>query len=114
VARLPGGTGAPTTLDAREPAVTGGASSDRGVDASPASSGTQPGGERLLSATEVAELLAVPVTWVREATRAGLLPHVRLGRYARYERDQVLDWVTQQRSGRARTSSPRPTEAARR
>jgi excisionase family DNA binding protein len=93
--------------------VTGGASSDRWVDASPGSRGTQPRGERLLSAAEVAEILAVPVTWVREATRAGLLPHVRLGRYARYERDQILDWVTQQRSGRAQTSTPRPTEAAR-
>jgi excisionase family DNA binding protein len=93
--------------------VTAGASSRSGVDASPGSSGTQLRGERLLSATEVADLLAVPVTWVREATRAGRLPHVRLGRYARYERDQVLVWVTQQRSGRARTSTPRPTEAAR-
>jgi excisionase family DNA binding protein len=93
--------------------VTSGDSSDRKVDASPESSGTQPHGDRLLSATEVAEILAVPVTWVREATRAGRLPHVRLGRYARYERDQVLVWVTQQRLGRARRSTPRPTEAAR-
>ena len=100
-------------MDAREPAVTGEASSERRVDASPGPSGTQPRGERLISATEVADLLAVPVTWVREATRAGRLPHVRLGRYVRYERDEVLDWVTQQRSGRARTSTPRPTEAAR-
>jgi excisionase family DNA binding protein len=100
-------------VDAREPDVTGGASSNRGFDVPPGSSGTQPRGERLLSAAEVAELLSVPVTWVREATRAGRLPHVRLGRYARYERDQVLDWVTQQRSGRARTSTPRPTEGAR-
>ncbi len=93
--------------------MTGGASSNRRVDASPGSSGTQPLGDRLISATEVADLLAVPVTWVREATRAGRLPHVRLGRYVRYERDQVLAWVTQQRSGRARTSTPRPTDAAR-
>jgi excisionase family DNA binding protein len=76
-------------------------------------SGSQPRGERLLSAAEVADLLAVPVTWVREATRAGQLPHVRLGRYARYERDQVLGWVRQQRSGRAQNLTPRPTEAAR-
>jgi len=100
-------------VDARGPAVTGGASSDRSVDASPGSSGTQPRGERLLSAAEVADLLAVPVTWVREATRAGHLPHVRLGRYARYELDQVLGWVRQQRSGLARTSTPYRTEATR-
>ncbi len=70
-------------------------------------------GERLLLAAEVADLLAVPVTWVREATRAGRLPHVRLGRYVRYERDEVLVWVTQQRSGRARASAPPPVEQAR-
>ncbi len=93
--------------------MTGEASSDRTVDAPPGSSRTQPRREWLLSATEVADLLAVPVTWVREATRAGRLPHVRLGRYVRYEWDQVLAWVRQQRSGRARTSIPRPTEAPR-
>lgn len=104
---------APSGPDARSPRPF----SDRGVgprvDVSPGSRGTQPRGGRLLSATEVAELLTVPVTWVREATRAGQLPHLRLGRYVRYERDEVLDWVTQQRSGRARAPAHHPTEAAR-
>jgi len=40
--------------------------------------------ERLLTATDVAELLAVPESWIREATRAGKLPHIHLGRYIRY------------------------------
>jgi hypothetical protein len=35
--------------------------------------------DSLVDAGEVAERLGVPVTWVREATRAGYLPHVRLG-----------------------------------
>jgi excisionase family DNA binding protein len=52
---------------------------------------------RLLQAQEVADLLALPLTWVREATRAGRLPHVRLGRYVRYERAAVLTWVADQR-----------------
>jgi hypothetical protein len=30
--------------------------------------------ERLLDAKEVAELLAVPVSWVRESTRSGAMP----------------------------------------
>ena len=64
--------------------------------------------ERLLSAAEVAELLAVPVTWVRESTRAGRLPHVRLGRYVRYERNEILAWLSEQTSGRARGPSFRP------
>jgi hypothetical protein len=37
--------------------------------------------ERLLDATEVAEWLGVPVSWVRESTRSGAMPCVELGRY---------------------------------
>ena len=55
--------------------------------------------ERLLTAAEVAELLAVPESWVREATREGRLPHLRLGRYRRYERSAVEAWLTEQRGG---------------
>ena len=62
-------------------------------------------GERLLTAEEVAELLAVPVSWVREATRAGQLPHVTVGRYRRYRRDRVLEWVEEQETGGAPRTS---------
>ena len=53
--------------------------------------------ERLLTAGEVAELLAVPESWVREATRDGRLPHVALGRYRRYERAAIEAWIAEQR-----------------
>jgi excisionase family DNA binding protein len=49
--------------------------------------------DRLLDATEVAEMLAVPVSWVREHTRSGAIPHLRLGRYVRYQRGDVVEWV---------------------
>jgi excisionase family DNA binding protein len=49
--------------------------------------------ERLLDAQEVAELLNVPVSWVRESTRSGALPSIALGRYRRYDRQAVLDWL---------------------
>lgn len=57
--------------------------------------------ERLLEAKEVAELLAVPTTWIREQTRTGRLPHVALGRYRRYDRGDVLAWVASQKAGGA-------------
>jgi excisionase family DNA binding protein len=57
--------------------------------------------ERLLTASEVAELLSVPESWVREHTRGGLLPHVPLGRYVRYDRGDVLAWVQAQKTGGA-------------
>jgi excisionase family DNA binding protein len=59
--------------------------------------------ERLLTAKEVAELLAVPESWVREATRAGRLPHLCLGRYRRYEQGAIEAWLDEQRSGPALT-----------
>jgi excisionase family DNA binding protein len=58
-------------------------------------------GERLLTAAEVAELLAVPTSWVREHTRNGHLPHVVLGRYRRYRLDSVLAYIEEQEHGGA-------------
>lgn len=57
--------------------------------------------DRLLDADEVAGMLHVPVRWVRDATRAGKLPSVALGRYRRYDRGDVLGWVAEQKTGRA-------------
>ena len=55
--------------------------------------------ERLLTAREVAALLAVPESWVREATREGKLPHLRLGRYRRYQIAAIEAWLAGQRHG---------------
>ena len=55
--------------------------------------------DRLLEAQEVAELLSVPVGWVREHTRTGAIPHVQLGRYRRYDRAEVLAWVESLKTG---------------
>ncbi len=64
--------------------------------------------DRLLDATEIAELLHVPERWVRENTRSGLLPCVQLGRYRRYRRDAVLAWVDAQESGGAAWRKHKP------
>jgi excisionase family DNA binding protein len=55
--------------------------------------------ERLLTAQEVAELLAVPLSWVREATRDGRLPHLKLGRYRRYQAAAIHAWLAEQERG---------------
>jgi excisionase family DNA binding protein len=62
--------------------------------------------ERLLTASEVAELLAVPESWVREHTRSGTLPRIKLGRYVRYRRQAVLAWVGDQEAPRPGSSQP--------
>lgn len=49
--------------------------------------------DRLLTAEEVAERLAVPVSWVRESTRSGVVPHIKIGRYRRYRLADVEKWL---------------------
>jgi excisionase family DNA binding protein len=68
--------------------------------------------ERLLNAAEVAELLAVPESWVREHTRSDSLPRIQLGRYIRYRREAVLSWIDSLENSDARPSSA-PARAAR-
>lgn len=57
--------------------------------------------DRLLTATEVADRLGVDESWVREHTRAGNIPFVPLGRWRRYDWNDVKAWLeTCKRPGR--------------
>lgn len=54
----------------------------------------------LLTVCEVADLLRVPVSWVYERTSrrgAGQLPHLKLGKYLRFEERLVTDFIQEQR-----------------
>jgi excisionase family DNA binding protein len=58
-----------------------------------------PGGQRsvgdpLLTADEVAAMLQVSKAWVYAETRAGRVPYVPLGRYVRYRRSAVAQWIS--------------------
>lgn len=55
--------------------------------------------DHLVDAHAIAERLSVPVSWVREATRAGQLPAVAIGKYRRYDLDDVMRWVAEQKTG---------------
>lgn len=55
--------------------------------------------DRYLDAKEVAALLSVPVSWVREHTRTGEIPCRRFGRYVRYVPVEVIAWAEEQRTG---------------
>jgi predicted DNA-binding transcriptional regulator AlpA len=57
----------------------------------------------LLKPEQLAEKLAVPVSWVREKTRERArerdkdpLPVVRLGKYTRFNWSEVQAWLTRQ------------------
>jgi excisionase family DNA binding protein len=62
--------------------------------------------DRLLTAKEVADLLAVPESWVREGTREGRIPHLKLGRYRRYQPAAIEAWLAEQGGLTRRTASP--------
>jgi excisionase family DNA binding protein len=49
--------------------------------------------DRLMTATEVAERLCVSKSWVLEAARSGTIPHLRLGRYVRFQWSAVQGWL---------------------
>jgi excisionase family DNA binding protein len=55
----------------------------------------------LLTADQVAELLGVPKSWVYDQSRSGRIPTVTLGRYRRYRREAIEEWVREieERSG---------------
>ena len=62
--------------------------------------------DRLVDAQAVANRLGVPVSWVREQTRSGAIPHLRLGRYVRFDLEDVDEWLQTQRAGQWRKYQP--------
>lgn len=51
---------------------------------------------QLLTVNEVAQSLKVPVSWVYERTRrrgAERMPHIKLGKYLRFELANVRTWL---------------------
>lgn len=52
--------------------------------------------DELLTVTDVAELLRVPVSWVYDRTRRrGIerIPHLKLGKYLRFRPSEVREWL---------------------
>src|ERR1700737_4071216 len=65
--------------------------------------------DRLLTAEEIAEQLGVTPQWVWAQARAGLIPHVRLGRYRRFRESAVEAWLCElETGGTTSKSAPRP------
>lgn len=52
--------------------------------------------DQLLTAADIAAMLRVPKTWVYEQARKGLIPTVELGRYRRFRRAAVEEWIAKQ------------------
>jgi hypothetical protein len=55
--------------------------------------------EPLLDAKGAGALLNVPATWVLAEARADRIPHVRLGRYVRFDAAELQIWWQSRRRG---------------
>ena len=67
--------------------------------------------EPLLNVEQAAALLNVRPSWVRDATRAGRLPCIRVGRHLRFTRPMLEQWAAQHRienAGVGRRFATRP------
>lgn len=63
----------------------------------------------LLTIEEAADLLRVKVSWLYERTRTNEIPHIKLGKYLRFDQEELFAWARQfKRDGRGR--GPKPLE----
>jgi predicted DNA-binding transcriptional regulator AlpA len=65
-----------------------------------ATGGEQKHDDHLLTVREVASMLQVPVSWVYERTRRRgpeQLPHIKLGKYLRFEESIIREFIEEQR-----------------
>lgn len=53
----------------------------------------------LLNAEQAGALLNVPSSWVLAQARADRIPHVRLGRYVRFNADDLTTWWQSRQRG---------------
>jgi len=54
----------------------------------------------LLRPEEAAHLLSVKTSWIYDAVRSGRMPYVRVGRYIRFTRSMLEDWLAEQANRR--------------
>jgi excisionase family DNA binding protein len=55
----------------------------------------------LLDAKQAGELLNVPPSWCLAQAREGKIPHIRLGKYVRFDRDELDRWWRERMAGSA-------------
>jgi excisionase family DNA binding protein len=61
-----------------------------------------------LTIQEAAELLRVKVGWIYERTRANSIPHVKLGKYLRFDRDELIAWAGEFKRNGQQADRPSP------
>jgi hypothetical protein len=60
---------------------------------------------RLLDSKQAGALLNVPHTWVLAEARCDRIPHIRLGRYVRFDEATLCAWALARQRGPVRRAS---------
>jgi hypothetical protein len=55
--------------------------------------------DRLLDAKATGDLLGVPGSWLLAQARRDKVPHVRLGKYVRFDPDDLERWIVSVKRG---------------
>ena len=50
----------------------------------------------LLTVQELAAWLKVPKSWVYDRTRNGRIPCVKMGKYVRFNKEEIEEWLSRQ------------------
>jgi excisionase family DNA binding protein len=57
--------------------------------------------EDIIGVKDVAAMVKTPESWVYGKVERGEIPHFKLGKYVRFSRADIVDWIEAQRRGPA-------------
>ena len=49
--------------------------------------------QKLLNVQELSKVLNVPVTWIYQRTSQNAIPFIKVGKYVRFDLDEVLEYL---------------------
>lgn len=55
--------------------------------------------DELLNIDELSQFLGVPKSWIYERTRRGEIPHTKLGKYLRFDAQEIKEWLKKYQRG---------------
>lgn len=54
--------------------------------------------QNLRSVDEMSKKYNVPKSWFYSRTRSNEIPHYKIGKYVRFDEDEVMEWIKQQQN----------------
>ncbi|MDQ6807185.1 MAG: helix-turn-helix domain-containing protein [Actinomycetota bacterium] len=59
----------------------------------------------ILDADAVAEMIGMSKDWIYAEARADRIPHIKMGRYTRFRREAIEDWIRERERGKIAQTS---------